>query len=219
MPLEEALTKTTFVVEWLSGDGSTEVIFQGENVIRTPDYIELRIPYENDSSRYSSYKILTEYAVETNRYIFVPLDDWGGGSGIFRSLHVVDKKTLRTVEEIALGARSGIRELTVADPSTNTISMTYIREEDWRGNLTDSIDKALTGHLRMIDGKLRDVAGPLSPIPPDMVFCRAGRFFRMGSDNREKDAETDEKPQHNVHLGCVLYGHIRNDKCTIQGIY
>ena len=165
MPFEEALTKTTFVVEWLSGDGSTEVIFQGENVIRTPDYIELRIPYENDSSRYSSYKILTEYAVETNRYIFVPLDDWGGGSGIFRSLHVVDKKTLRTVEAIALGARSGIWGLTVADPSTNTISITYIREEDWRGNLTDSLDKAIKGHLRMIDGKLRDVAGPLSPIP------------------------------------------------------
>ncbi|MYB00609.1 hypothetical protein F4X90_13165, partial [Candidatus Poribacteria bacterium] len=83
MPLEEALTKTTFVVRWLSGEGSTEVIFQGENVIRTADYIELRIPYENDSSRYSSYKILTKYAVETHRYIFVPLDRWGGGSEIF----------------------------------------------------------------------------------------------------------------------------------------
>lgn len=200
MPLEEALTKTTFVVEWLSGDGSTEVIFQGENVIRTSDYIELRIPYEDDSGRYSSYKILTEYAVETNRYIFVPLDDWGGGSGIFRSLHAVDKKTLRTVEEIALGGRSGIWGLTAADPATNTIAMTYIREEDWRGNLTDSLDKAITGHLRMIDGKLRDVAGPRSPIPSDMVFFRAGRFFRIGSDKWEKDAETDEKPHHNVHL-------------------
>ena len=200
MPLEEALTKITFVVEWLSGDGSTEVIFQGENVIRTPDYIEFRRPYENDSSRYSSYKILTKYAAETNRYIFVPLDDWGGGSGIFRRLHVVDKKTLRTVEEIALGDRSGIWGLTVADPSTNTISITYIREEDWRGNLTDSLDKAIKGHLRMIDGKLRDVADPLSPIPPDMAFFRAGRFFRMGSDDWDKDAETDEKPQHNVHL-------------------
>ncbi|MCY3552801.1 MAG: formylglycine-generating enzyme family protein [Candidatus Poribacteria bacterium] len=200
MPLEEALIKTTFVVRWLSGDGSTEVNFQGENVIRTPDYIELRIPYEDDSGRYSSYKILTEYAVETNRYIFVPLDDWGGGSGIFRSLHAIDKKTLRTVEEIALGGRSGIWGLTAADPATNTIAMTYIREEDWRGNLTDSLDKAITGHLRMIEGKLRDVAGPRSPIPPDMAFFRAGRFFRMGSDKREKDAETDEKPHHNVHL-------------------
>ena len=198
MPLEEVLTKITFVVTWLSGEGSDEVIFEGEGVIRTPDYIELRIPYEDDSGRYSSYKILTKYAVETNRYIFVPLDDWGGGSGIFRSLHAVDKKTLRTVEEIALGGRSGIWGLTAADPATNTIAMTYIREEDWRGNLTDSLDKAITGHLRMIDGKLRDVAGPRSPIPPDMAFFRAGRFFGMGSWG--KDAETDEKPQHNVHL-------------------
>ena len=126
MPLEEALTKITFIVRWLSGEGSDEVIFEGEKVIRTPDYMELRIPYEDDSGRYSSYKILTKYAVETNRYIFVPLDDWGGGSGIFRSLHAVDKKTLRTVAEIALGDRSGIWGLTVADPSTNTISITYV---------------------------------------------------------------------------------------------
>ena len=200
MPLEEALTQTTFVVEWLSGDGSTEVIFQGENVIRTPDYIELPSDNNKDGRTDSYYRILSKYAVETNRYIFVPLDRWGGGSGIFRKLHVVDKKTLRTVEGIVLGARSGIRELTVADPSTNTISMTYIREEDWRGNVTDSIDKALTGHLRMIDGKLRDVAGPRSPIPPDMAFFRAGRFFSIGSDKWDKDAEPDEKPQHNVHL-------------------
>lgn len=81
MPLEEALTKTTFVVRWLSGEGSTEVIFQGENVIRTADYIELRIPYENDSSRYSSYKILTKYAVETHRYIFCPFRRLGRGFG------------------------------------------------------------------------------------------------------------------------------------------
>ena len=198
MPLEEALTKITFVVEWLSGEGSDEVIFEGEGIIRTPDYIELRIPYEDDSGRYSSYKILTKYAVETNRYIFVPLDDWGGGSGIFRRLHAVDKKTLRTVEEIALGDRSGIWELTVADPSTNTISITYVREEDWRGNFTDSRDKAIKGHLRMIDGKLRDVADPLSPIPSDMAFFRAGSFFTMGS--WKKDAETDEKPHHVVFL-------------------
>ena len=200
MPLEEALTKITFVVTWLSGEGSDEVIFEGESVIHTPDYIELPSDNNKDGRTDSYYRILSKYAVETNRYIFVPLDEWGGGSGIFRSLHAVDKKTLRTVEELTLGDRSGIWELTVADPSTNTISITYVREEDWRGNFTDSRDKAIKGHLRMIDGKLRDVAGPLSPIPLDMAFLRAGRFFRMGSDNREKDAETDEKPQHNVHL-------------------
>ena len=200
MPLEEALTKITFVVEWLSGDGSTEVIFQGENVIRTPDYIEFRRPYENDSSRYSSYKILTKYAAETNRYIFVPLDDWGGGSGIFRRLQVVDKKTLRTVDYIGLGDRSRLKEITLADASTNTISITYIRREIKGGKVVYDRDKATKRHLRMIEGKLRDVEDPLSPIPPDMAFFRAGRFFRMGSDNWDKDAETDEKPQHNVHL-------------------
>ena len=200
MPLEEALTKITFVVEWLSGDGSTEVIFQGENVIRTPDYIEFRRPYENDSSRYSSYKILTKYAAETNRYIFVPLDYWGGGSGIFRRLHVVDKKTLRTVDYIGLGDRSRLKEITLADASTNTISITYIRREIKGGKVVYDRDKATKRHLRMIEGKLRDVADPLSPIPPDMAFFRAGRFFSMGSDNWDKDAETDEKPQHNVHL-------------------
>ncbi|MCG9130471.1 hypothetical protein J5I95_02215, partial [Candidatus Poribacteria bacterium] len=177
MPLEEALTKITFVVTWLSGEGSDEVIFEGESVIHTPDYIKLPSDNNNDGRTDSYYKILSKYAVETNRYIFVPLDEWGGGSGIFRSLHAVDKKTLRTVEEIALGGRSGIWGLTAADPATNTISITYVREEDWRGNFTDSRDKAIKGHLRMIDGKLRDVAGPLSPIPPDMAFFRAGRFF------------------------------------------
>ena len=54
MPLEEALTQTTFVVEWLSGDGRTEVIFQGENVNRTPDYIKL--PSDNNKDgRTDSY--------------------------------------------------------------------------------------------------------------------------------------------------------------------
>ena len=92
MPLEEALTKITFIVTWLSGEGSDEVVFEGENVIRTPDYIELPSDNNKDGTTDSYYRILSKYAVETNRYIFVPLDDWGGGSGIFRSLHAVDKK-------------------------------------------------------------------------------------------------------------------------------
>lgn len=200
MPLEEALIKTTFVVEWLSGEGSTEVVFQGENIIRTPDYIERRRPHPDYSTRGGFYRILTKYAVETHRYIFVPFDNNGGGSLTSRRLHVVDKKTLRTVVAAFLAERKGIWGLTVADSSTDTIALTYIIEEDWRGNLKDSIDKAITGHLRMIEGKLRDVAGPRSPIPSDMAFFRAGRFFRMGSDKWEKDAEPDEKPQHNVHL-------------------
>ena len=81
IPLEEALTKITFVVEWLSGDGSTEVNFQGENVIRTPDYIELPSDNNKDGRTDSYYRILSKYAVETNRYIFVPLDRLGRGFG------------------------------------------------------------------------------------------------------------------------------------------
>ncbi|MYK19454.1 hypothetical protein F4055_14995, partial [Candidatus Poribacteria bacterium] len=45
MPLEEALTKITFIVTRLSGEGSnevvsSEVVFEGEGVIREKDYIE-----------------------------------------------------------------------------------------------------------------------------------------------------------------------------------
>ena len=92
IPLEEALTKTTFVVEWLSGDGSTEVNFQGENVIRTPDYIELPSDNNKDGKTDSYYRILSKYAAETNRYIFVPLDRWGGGSESFGNSTRLTKK-------------------------------------------------------------------------------------------------------------------------------
>ena len=58
---------------WLSGDGSTEVNFQGENVIRTLDYIELPSDNNKDGRTDSYYRILSKYAVETNRYIEVSI--------------------------------------------------------------------------------------------------------------------------------------------------
>ena len=202
MPLEEALLKTTFVIRWLSGEGHDEVIFQGKYIIHAPDYIMIRISDLSNRRASRGYcKILTKYAAETHRYIFVPLDGSSGGSEVWRRLHVIDKKTLRTVEEVALGARSGIWGMDVADSSTNTISMTYVREEDWRGNFADSRDKAMKAYLRMIGGQLRDVADPRSPIPPDMVFFRAGRYFLMGSRHKwNKNTEADEMPDHRVHL-------------------
>ena len=197
MLLEEALTQITFIVTWLSGDGSDEVIFQGEGVIRTSDYIELRIPYEDDSGRYSSYTILPKYAVEGNRYIFVPLADSGGGSGVFWELQVVDKKTLRTVDYIGLGDRTKIEKIALADAFSNTVSITYIRREVKGGKVVYDPDKATKRHLRMVEGKLRDVEDPLSPSHPDMMFIRAGEFW-MGSD--DSDAEDDEKPRHTIYL-------------------
>ena len=201
MPLEEALTQITFIVTWLSGDGSDEVIFEGEGVIRTSDYIELRIPYEDDSGRYSSYTILPKYAVEGNRYIFVPLADSGGGSGVFWELQVVDKKTLRTVDYIGLGDRTRIEKVVLAVPNSDTVSITYINrevkgiEDDYK--VVYDPKKAIKRHLRMIEGKLRNVEDPLSPSHPDMMFIRAGEFW-MGSD--DKDAEDDEKPKHTIYL-------------------
>ncbi|MDE0684928.1 MAG: SUMF1/EgtB/PvdO family nonheme iron enzyme, partial [Candidatus Poribacteria bacterium] len=201
MPLEEALTKITFIVTWLSGEGSDEVIFEGEGVIRTSDKIELRIPYEDDSGRYSSYTILPKYAVEGNRYIFVPLADWGGGSGVFWDLQVVDKKTLRTVDYIILGDRTRIKEISLADVSTNTVTITYIKREvkGIADNYKVVYDpkKAITTHFRMIEGIAREVEAPLSASHPDMMFIGAGEFW-MGSD--DKDAEDDEKPRHAIYL-------------------
>ena len=195
MPLEEALTKITFIVTWLSGDGSDEIIFEGEGVIRTPDYIELRSD-EDEHGRYSYHKILSKYAVEGNRYIFVPLVEGGGGSGAFSELQVVDKKTLRTVDYIGLGDRSRIKEIILAEASTNTISITYSPREvtGYKGLYPK---KAIKRHFRMIEGKLRDVEDPLSPSHPDMMFIRAGEFW-MGSD--DNDAEDDEKPRHTIYL-------------------
>ena len=198
MPLEEALTKITFVVTWLSGDGSDEVIFEGEGVIRTPDYIELCIPYEDDSGRYSYYRILPKDVIESNRYIFVPLADSGGGSGVFWELQVVDKKTLRTVDYIGLGDRARLKEIILADASTNTISIIYSpREVPGHKGLYPK--KEIKRHFRMVEGVAREVGDPSNPSDPNMTFIPAG-YFEMGSINRDEDAERDEKPTHTVSV-------------------
>ena len=113
MPLEEAFTKITFMYPSLkSGDLIGAIVFEGEGVTREKDYIQLKKPIkrrwagEEEVYRHSYYTLLSKYAVEGNRYIFVPLGVNGGGSGTFWNLNVVDKKTLRTVDEIGLGDRS-----------------------------------------------------------------------------------------------------------------
>ena len=198
MPLEEALTKITFIVTWLSGDGSDEVIFKGEGVIRTSDYIELRSD-KDEHGRYSYHKILPKYAVESNRYIFVPLVEGGGGSGAFWELQVVDKKTLRTVDYIVLGDRTRLKEIILADAATNAISITYIRREVIKGKPTHDPNKAITKYFRMMEGILREVGDPSIPSDPNMMFIPAGDFY-MGSRNKDKDAESDEKPRHTVYV-------------------
>ena len=197
MPLEEALLKTTFVIRWLSGEGHDEVIFQGKYIIHAPDYIMIRISDLSNRRASRGYcKILTKYAAETHRYIFVPLDGSSGGSEVWRRLHVIDKKTLRTVEEFGLW--KGLWGMDVADSATDTISITYVQDKDWRGNFEASRG-VRQAYLRMREGKLRDVADLRSSIPPDMVFFRAGGFW-TGNNNWDKDPEMNHLPRHRVHL-------------------
>ena len=198
MPLEEALTKITFVVKWLSGEGSDEVIFEGEGVTHYPDRIVLTKKHEiYGRTSYSSYTIFPQDTVESNRYIFVPLADWGGGSGVFWDLNVVDKKTFRTVDSVGLGDRARIEKIASADAHTDTVTITYIRREVIKGEPTHDPKKAIKKHFRMMEGVLREVENPLSPSDPNMMFIPAGKFD-MGSN--DKDAEDDEKPRHTVYL-------------------
>ena len=205
MPLEEALTKITFIVTRLSGEGSrevvsSEVVFEGEGVTREKDYIELRIPHDfGERVAYNIYTLLSKYAVESNRYIFVPFSKWNGSSRstVFWYFYVVDKKTLRIVDGIRLGGFLRIEDVVLADVFTNTVSITYIRGVSSRGEVVYDPDKAIKRHLRMIEGKFRDVEDPLSPSDPDMMFVRAGTSW-MGS--HDDDAADDEKHLHIVYL-------------------
>ena len=161
-PLEEVLTKITFIVTWLSGEGSDKVIFESEGVTRYPDRMVLTQEVEvYGRTYYENYTLLTQHAVEGNRYIFVPLAQWGGGSGVFLDLNVVDKKTLRTVDEVALGDRTDVRDVVLADAHSETVTITYIKREvkgieDGYKVVYDP-KKAIKRHFRMIHGTLQEV--------------------------------------------------------------
>lgn len=207
MPLEEALTKIIFSVPNMeSGDLEGEIIFKGKDVTREKDYIELTI-YREDWSREGVpykrwsgfYMLLSKYAVESNRYIFVPLAQNGGGSGVFWDLNVVDKKTLKSVDSVGLGDRARFKEIILADATSNTVSIRYIRREVRKGEITYNPEKTIQKHFRMIAGILREVEDPLSLSDPDMMFIPAGDF-NMGSSRSDDAAEDDEKPRRTVYL-------------------
>ena len=204
MPLQEALTKITFMYPSLkSGDLMGAIVFEGEGVTREKDYIQLKKPLkrwwdgEEEVYRHSYYTLLSKYAVEGDRYIFVPLGVNGGGSGTFWNLNVVDKKTLKSVDSVGLGDRSRIEKIALADARTDTVSITYIRREVKKGEPFHDPKKAVAKHYRMIEGILREVGNPVSPSDPDTMFIPAGEF-KMGSN--DTDAEDDEKPSHTVYL-------------------
>lgn len=76
-------------------------------------------------------------------------------------INVVDKKTLRTVDEVALGDRTDVRDVVLADAHSETVTITYIKREvkgveDGYKVIYDP-KKAIKRHFRMIQGTLQEV--------------------------------------------------------------
>ena len=185
MPLEKMLTKITFTVTHLSGHSNEEVVFEGEGVTCHPDRMVLTQKFEeNERTYYPYYILLPQYAVEGNRYIFVPLAQNGGGSGVFWNLNVVDKKTLRSVDDVGLGDRAAVKEVILADVDSDTVSITYIKREVRDRKVVYDPDKAIKKHFRMIQGTLQEVEVP-NKVPSasytDMVLIPAGEFEMVSS--------------------------------------
>lgn len=138
-PLSEVLTQVIFELTVLSGDFKVEVVF--DNTYRADD----------------GYVLLPQYAVEGNRYIFVPLYQGGGGSGVFYDLCVVDKKTLRGIDEVGLGDRTKIRDVTLISSDSDVVSITYIRWDPSKAVLYD-LNAAIEKHFHVVDGKLQEMS-------------------------------------------------------------
>jgi hypothetical protein len=138
-PLKEVLTQVVFELTVLSGDFKVEVVF--DNTYRADD----------------GYVLLPQYAVEGNRYIFVPLYQGGGGSGVFYDLCVVDKKTLRGIDEVGLGDRTRIKEVTLVPSDSDVVSITYIRRTPRKAKLYD-LNAAIEKTFHVIKGKLQEMS-------------------------------------------------------------
>ncbi len=218
LSLKEALTKFTFIVTDLSGDSNEEVVFEGEGITHDADRIVLTQEFEGIVNPYYAYYILLpQYAVEGNRYIFVPLAYSGGGSGVFYDLNVVDKRTLKSVDEVSLGDRVQIKEVTLPFPYGDTVSITYITRA-----FGNKPGKTVKRHFRMEQGTLQEIKTPLSPSNPNIVLPTDQKIempnktqilfhptdpnmilipaseFQMGSN--ASDVHDDEKPVHTVYV-------------------
>ena len=185
MPLEKMLTKITFTVTDLSGHSNEEVVFEGEGLTHYPDRMVLTQKFEeNGRTYYAYYILLPQYAVEGNRYIFVPLAQSGGGTGVFWDLNVVDKKTLRSVDDVGLGDRADVKEVILADVDSDTVSITYVKREVRDSKVVYDPIKAIKKHFRMIQGTLQEVEIPNrvpSAFYADMVLIPNGEFETVSS--------------------------------------
>lgn len=114
--LDVLLQKTTFLHTDLSGDSVTELVFDNTYKI------------ENDESEV--YRLLRDHTIAGDKYIFVIISESGGGSGVFRDLHAVDKQTLRTLDSVAIGDRARIEKMTLIDKPNEILSITFTTKGD-----------------------------------------------------------------------------------------
>ena len=203
MPLEKMLNRITFIVTDLSGESNKAVVFEGEGVTANTDHIILTQNYEeNGHTYYAYYILLPQYTVEGNRYIFVPLAQSGGGSGVFWDLNVVDKKTLRTVDEVGIGDRAKIEKVTLVSNHNNAVTITYIeRTVNKNSEVVYNPSKAIERHFQMKQGILKEVnffektVIPLSSSYADMVLIPGNEF-----DIVSNTSDSGKKTIHTVYI-------------------
>ena len=148
--LEKSLRQTfpeiRFSVINLKGNSSAEVVFQGPGVTIEDGYIRMH---------QHAYTLDTSRAVETHRYIFVPIAAHGG-TGRFWDLNVVDKKTLMTADEVSLGDRVWIIDVFELDSHPDAVGISYIRR-DIESEVIYDLSKMITQHFQMRGGTLEEI--------------------------------------------------------------
>ena len=91
----------------------------------------------------------------------MPIAARGGGIGVFWDLNVVDKKTLRTVDEVSLGDRVWIIDVSsltaLLSDAVGTIS--YIRR-DVKSEVMYELSKMISKYFKMVEGKLEEIREP-----------------------------------------------------------
>ena len=114
--LDALLQKTTFLHTDLSGDSVTELVFDNT--------------YKIEDDEGERYRLLRNHAIAGNKYIFAIISESGGGSGIFYTLHAVDKQTLRTLDKVAIGDRTRIEKMKIIDKSNEILFITFTTRGD-----------------------------------------------------------------------------------------
>ncbi len=150
--LEDALAKVTLIVPEMSGDESGTPI---EVVVGAAFTGEGMYDIGGGETHGFRYTLLSQYAVEGNRYLFVPVGYNWGGSGTFFFLTAVDKATLKSVSEADLGDRVRVQKAALASPRSDSVAITYLARGDY-GVYDPS--KAVEIRFKMVDSRLQEVS-------------------------------------------------------------